>query len=81
MILSLETRPDTAADRLAPDVIEHLQVGAVQMGDERTLGPNPSDGLVHRRQVMKVNDVDLTEACALKDSLPRRHLSLRLLRA
>ena len=41
----------------------------------------PSGSLVHRRQVMKVNDVDLTEACALKHSLPRRHLSLRLLLA
>ena len=51
------------------------------MGDERALGPKPSGGLVHRRQVMEVNDVDVAEACALEHALPRRHLSLRLLRA
>ena len=51
------------------------------MGDERALGPKPSGGLVHRRQVMEVNQVDVAEACALEHTLPRRHLSLSLLRA
>jgi hypothetical protein len=49
------------------------------MGDERALGPKPSGSLVHRRQVMEVNDVDVAEACAIEHALPRRHLSLRLL--
>ena len=44
-------------------------------------GQSRSGGLVHRRQVMKVNHVDVAEACALEHALPRRHLSLRLLRA
>jgi hypothetical protein len=30
---------------------------------------------------MEVNDVDVAEACALEHASPRRHLSLRLLRA
>ena len=51
------------------------------MGDERAFGPKPSGGLVHRRQVMEVNDVDVAEACTLEHALPRRHLSLDLLRA
>ena len=51
------------------------------MRDERALGPEPGDGLVHRRQMMKVDHVDATEACPLEHALPRRHLSLRLLRA
>ena len=53
----------------------------MQVGDERVVRAQPSGSLVHRRQVMEVNDVDVTEACALEHALPGRYLSLRLLRA
>jgi len=78
----VETRAQRDSHRVeTPDAIEHLQIRAVQMGDERALGPKPSGGLMHRRQVMEMNDVDVAEACALEHALPRPHLSLRLLRA
>ena len=35
------------------------------------LGPKPESGLVHGRQVMKVNHVRVAEACALEHALPR----------
>ena len=41
----------------------------MKMGDERALGPKPSGALVHRRQVMQVDDVDVAEACALEHAL------------
>jgi hypothetical protein len=87
------TRPDGGREPLearvqrdshsieAFDAIEHPQFGAVQMGDEAALGTKPESGLVHGRQVMKVNHVHVAEACALEHALPRRHLNLRLLRA
>src|SRR2546428_5226025 len=51
------------------------------MGDERALGPQPSRSIVHRRQVMEMNQVDVAQTCALEHTLPGRDLSLPLLPA
>ena len=38
------------------DSIEHAEIGAVQVGHERQVGPQPARGLVERRHVVEVQD-------------------------
>ena len=66
--------------REAGNPVEHLQLGAVQVRDERAIGPATGNGVVERRQVVEVEEVGAVEAGADEHVLPGVRLVLGELR-
>jgi hypothetical protein len=48
--------------RLLEDLLEHQELGAVQVADDRDVRRDPRRGLVQRRQMVEVQHVDLARA-------------------
>ena len=53
-----------ASARVGLDRLEHQQLGAVQVADDRHVGRDPRGGLVQRRQVVQVQHVGLAAPAA-----------------
>jgi hypothetical protein len=60
------------------DLLEHQQLGAVEMPDDRHAGRNPGRGFVDGREVMQVQDVGLAGARTLELARPGGNLELIL---
>ena len=56
--------------------LEELELGAVKMRDDGTVGPVPPHGVVLRRQVMKMKDIGTVGSNGPKRSLPHRRQML-----
>ena len=64
------------AVRVVLDRLEHQQLGAVQVADDRDAGRDARGGLVERRQVVQVQDVGVRRAGGLQRARPGRDLVL-----
>ena len=54
------------------DGLEELDLSAVEVGNDGTVGPAPGDRVVLRRQVMKMEDMGAVCPCGTKRCLPDR---------
>ena len=68
--------PVRPAQRVGLDRLQHQQLGAVQVADDRHVGRRALGGLVQRREVMQVQHVGVRGARGLQRPRPRRHLML-----
>ena len=65
-----------ARGRPGLDLLEHQQLGAVDVADDRHVGRDARRGLVDRRQVMEVQDVGLARARLVEPLRPEVHQPL-----